>query len=264
VAPEIVAEIKRRLAAIEVAENVSIPLAIESGSRAWGFPSPDSDYDCRFVYVRKKQDLLTLFPKRDVIETELTPVFDVNGWELAKALKLMLKGNALIIEWLQSPITYIEADSFRKRMLAFSETVFDRGAIARHYFHLLKVTYDRHLSDPDTVSLKKLFYILRPAIALTYMREVPEVKTLPMQFQHLCKAVTLPSGLLDVISTLLDKKAVTREMGVAAAPKLVLAFLRAELERGEVEFAKPSRRDKRHDDLADAFYREMLEAFAPS
>ena len=109
----VVGEIDNRLESIRVDENVNIPWAIESGSRAWGFPSPDSDYDCRFVYVRPLADTLRLFPKRDVIEMPITPVFDVGGWELGKALKLLLKGNAVIIEWLMSPIIYDGDPVFR-------------------------------------------------------------------------------------------------------------------------------------------------------
>src|SRR6187399_351008 len=101
--PVVVAEIDARLAAVERDEQVRIPIAIESGSRAWGFPSPDSDYDCRFVYVRRPDAYLSPWVPRDVIETPLVGDLDVNGWDLGKALKLMLKGNAVILEWLRSP-----------------------------------------------------------------------------------------------------------------------------------------------------------------
>lgn len=83
-----------------------IPWAIESGSRAWGFPSPDSDYDCRFIFVRPRDHYLALWPARDVIETPLDTTFDVNGWDLAKAVRLIAKGNATAIEWLRSSIVY--------------------------------------------------------------------------------------------------------------------------------------------------------------
>ena len=94
---ETVAAIDARLAAIVRDDRVAMPLAIESGSRAWGFASPDSDYDCRFLYVRGRQDYLSLWPKRDVIETPLDGLLDVNGWDVAKALRLIVKGNAVAI-----------------------------------------------------------------------------------------------------------------------------------------------------------------------
>lgn len=108
---DVVANIDRRLEAIRAQNHVVIPIAIESGSRAWGF-LPDSDYDCRFIFVRRLEDYLSPWVKRDVIETPLEGVFDVNGWDLGKALKLMLKGNAVILEWLTSPIVYCGSASF--------------------------------------------------------------------------------------------------------------------------------------------------------
>lgn len=91
---DVVAEIDRRLRAVEQNDDVQIPWAIESGSRAWGIPSPDSDYDCRFLFVRNRDRYLSLWPERDVIETPLDKTFDVNGWDLAKSVRLIAKGNA--------------------------------------------------------------------------------------------------------------------------------------------------------------------------
>lgn len=104
--PVTVEQIDARLDDIEVDDRVAIAWAIESGSRAWGFPSPDSDYDCRFLFVRQVDDYLSPWVRRDVIETPLEGDLDVNGWDLGKAIKLLLKGNAVVIEWLTSPIAY--------------------------------------------------------------------------------------------------------------------------------------------------------------
>ena len=83
-------EILQRLSDIEAKYDVKILLAVESGSRAWGFESKDSDYDVRFIYVHKKDWYLSLIEGRDVIE-ELDPdgVLDLAGWDLKKALLLM-------------------------------------------------------------------------------------------------------------------------------------------------------------------------------
>ena len=114
----VVAEIDLRLEGITREHRVKIPLAIESGSRAWGFPSPDSDYDCRFIFVQSVDSYLSLFPSRDVIETPLIGQFDVNGWDLAKAIRLLLKGNTVVIEWLTSPIIYTADEWFRKAVVS--------------------------------------------------------------------------------------------------------------------------------------------------
>lgn len=114
--PSVVERIDTRLAQVARDCGVRIPWAIESGSRAWGFPSPDSDYDCRFIYVRPSSSYLSLWSARDVVETPLDAVLDVNGWDLAKVVRLILKGNAAPLEWLRSPIVYMGDEAFRERL----------------------------------------------------------------------------------------------------------------------------------------------------
>jgi predicted nucleotidyltransferase len=163
---ETVAEIDARLDAVCREHDVAIALAIESGSRAWGFPSPDSDYDCRFVFVRPVDHHLSIWPRRDVIETPLQGDLDVNGWELGKALKLLLKGNAVIIEWLRSPYVYRGDPWFRDAFLDFANRFADRELIGRHYLHLGERQRRGHFGDGKLVPQKKVFYALRPAATL--------------------------------------------------------------------------------------------------
>src|SRR5262245_38910826 len=99
---EVREEVHRRLARIETENDARILFAVESGSRAWGFHSPDSDYDVRFLYVRSQDAYLGLYPPRDVIETPIEGLYDVNGWDLGKAMRLMIRGNSVIQEWLAS------------------------------------------------------------------------------------------------------------------------------------------------------------------
>ena len=98
--------ITAKLAEIEQHENVRIIYAVESGSRAWGFASPDSDYDVRFIYVHSKEFYLKLEKTRDVIEWQLDETLDINGWDLQKTLRLLHKSNPTVFEWNQSPIVY--------------------------------------------------------------------------------------------------------------------------------------------------------------
>ena len=104
--------ILRELKKIEEQKNVKIIMAIESGSRAWGFASPDSDYDVRFIYVRKEEDYLKLEKTRDVIEWKLDDVLDINGWDIKKALQLLHNSNPTVFEWCASPIVYWETEEF--------------------------------------------------------------------------------------------------------------------------------------------------------
>lgn len=87
-----------KLHEIEAEEGVRILLAVESGSRAWGFASPDSDYDVRFLYVRRAEDYLRLDAVRDVIERPIDDELDINGWDLQKALRLLYKSNPTLFE----------------------------------------------------------------------------------------------------------------------------------------------------------------------
>jgi predicted nucleotidyltransferase len=87
-------------------EDVVVLLAVESGSRAWGFSSKDSDYDARFIYLRRPEAYLSIRAPRDVIERRIVDEVDVNGWDLRKALGLLMKSNPPLLEWLQCPIIY--------------------------------------------------------------------------------------------------------------------------------------------------------------
>jgi predicted nucleotidyltransferase len=100
--------IENELAAIEQAEGVRGIYAVESGSRAWGFPSRDSDYDVRFLYVRPVDAYLSIVPVRDVIEYPISDALDLNGWDFPKALSLFRKSNPSILERLHSSIIYLQ------------------------------------------------------------------------------------------------------------------------------------------------------------
>jgi len=113
-------DVQTRLGEIETRENIRILAAVESGSRAWGFHSPDSDYDVRFVYARPLDWHFRLGKKRDVIECPINAELDISGWELSKSLQLAVKSNAVIAEWLQSPIVYRQVPSAVSEMLEFT------------------------------------------------------------------------------------------------------------------------------------------------
>lgn len=256
--PAVVAAIDGRLDAVARDEAVRVLLAIESGSRAWGFPSPDSDYDCRFLYVRTRDDYLSLWPHRDVIETPLDAVLDVNGWDLAKAIRLVVKGNAVVLEWLQSPITYRGDPEFRAAMLDFADSVADRAAIARHYFHLGVRQYRTYFAETKSVSLKKAFYALRPAAALRWLRLHPGRSVAPMHFPTLLAESEVGADVADVVADLLARKAVTRELGRAPLPPVVRAFIEQEFGAAEDGFPPPAPASSERREAADALFRRFL------
>jgi uncharacterized protein len=260
-----VEEIDRRLASIVVDHNVSIAWAIESGSRAWGFPSPDSDYDARFIYVRTAEQYLSPWQPRDVIEMPIEKDMDINGWDLGKAIKLMLKGNAVVVEWLQSPIVYRGDNLLKNEMLALAEECSDRAASMRHYFHLGTQQWQRFLAMGDAAAAKKLFYAARPGLCLRWLRLHGERNVPPMNFQILLHETEISSGILEEFEQLIAAKAQTRELGNTSISNEMRNFIDFEFEMTVGQLAKSSSKQSRqHLEKASALFRNAVLRFAPT
>jgi predicted nucleotidyltransferase len=255
-----VAQIDRLLDRVAQEYAVFLPLAIESGSRAWGFPSPDSDYDCRFVFVRHVAQHLTPWPQRDVIEFPPEGDLDANGWDLGKALRLLLKGNAVIIEWLQSPVIYRGAAWFRDGLKDFARGVATREAIGRHYLHLGERQRRVYFGDGKSVAQKKIFYALRPAAALCWLRMRPAEAIAPMHFPTLMAECDLPAALGMEVADLMNRKAASRELGAAPLPLVVASFMDSEFEFARASFESGhARTSEEAIQQAAQFYRMAVE-----
>jgi hypothetical protein len=242
---------------------VTIPLAIESGSRAWGFPSPDSDYDCRFVYVRGADAYLSLWPPRDVIETPLDAVLDVNGWDVGKLIALLVKGNAVAIEWLQSPIHYRVDPSFRARLLDLAGRVTDRRAVRAHYLHLGGSQWARSKAAHEP-SLKKVFYSLRPAAALRWLEEHPDQSVAPMRLQAVLDGIELSPALRSEIDALIAAKEQTREMGSGLVPPEIGNFIDTAFATPVDDPAPDAAMVKRPRVEADSLFRALVRDYGPA
>lgn len=203
-------KILQELRKIEETENVKIIMAIESGSRAWGFASPDSDYDVRFIYVRKKEDYLKLEGIRDVIEWQLDETLDINGWDIKKALQLLHKSNPTVFEWCASPIVYMEREEFTwlKELLP---NYFSVKKSLFHYWHMAETNYRGYLKS-DEVRVKKYFYVLRPLLAAKWILDKKTAP--PMLFDDLVEA-ELEDELRPELMRLLELKKTLPEMGLA-------------------------------------------------
>ncbi|MDQ0248772.1 putative nucleotidyltransferase [Sphingomonas kyeonggiensis] len=255
IAPAVRQEIETRLDAIEATHGVRLLLAIESGSRAWGFPSPDSDYDVRFLYVRPREWYLSLAPGRDVIETPIEDEIDLNGWDVRKALGLLLKSNAVVSEWMLSPIRYRTDDPFVARLAELADDLLDPRAIAYHYARSGKLAADRWLDGEGDVPVKKYFYALRPALAIRAIRLNPDARP-PMNLQALVAAGDLPAMLVEQIEALVTAKARTNERANGTRLPEIDALIRGELERaGDLPVRK--RRD-RFVDRANQLFLELV------
>jgi predicted nucleotidyltransferase len=258
--PEVVAGIDARLDGVERDERVRVVWAIESGSRAWGFPSPDSDYDGRFLYVRRRENYLSLWPERDVIETPLDAIFDVNGWDLAKTVRLLVKGNATVGEWLRSPIVYRGDVTFRDGMLGLAEQVADRVLLARHYLHVGRHQWELAAER----SLKKVFYAVRPAATLRWLRVNPGSTVPPMNLGELLEQCEPRADVAGEIADLIELKAVTRELGSGTVPPAIKAFVLDEFDRADEVTARADQIDRSAARaLAQEYFERAVETFAP-
>jgi uncharacterized protein len=256
--PAVVARIDALLHDVVRHEDVTLLLAIESGSRAWGFPSPDSDYDCRFIYARRPDHYLSLFPGRDVIEAAQDAVLDVNGWDLAKALRLLLKGNAVVIEWLTSPYTYAGDAGFRTEALALAREIAHPDAIARHYLHLGLRQRRTYFADEKSIALKKIFYALRPAVALRWLRLHPGAAVAPMHFPTLIAECDLPADVRAIVDEMLARKAETRELGRGPLPLPIRDLIDCEFATAEAKEGKTVTVSDAARAEADRFFRRWV------
>ncbi|GAA1762050.1 nucleotidyltransferase domain-containing protein [Nostocoides vanveenii] len=225
----VVGALEGALANLARAEGVKVLLAVESGSRAWGFPSPDSDYDLRFVYVRTVADYLTPWPARDVLGLPVDAVQDIAGWDLVKAVRLLANGNAVLGEWARSPIVYGGDLAFRTALTELAADVADPAAIVRHYAHVAMKNWPADAAAGLPVPLKKLFYALRPAAAVRWLLVHPGSSIPPMTLRELLAECDPPAALLQPVEDLLAAKAVGREMGEGIAPLPVREFVSAQL-----------------------------------
>jgi predicted nucleotidyltransferase len=199
--------IKEQLRKLEADHNIRILYACESGSRAWGFPSPDSDFDVRFIYARKKNDYLSIHEINDVIDLPVNELLDIGGWDVKKALKLFLKSNGPLYEWLQSPIIYMDESGFAGGLQQLMPKYFSLRAAGNHYLSMALNTVNNDLQG-EQIKLKRYFYALRSALACKWIIEKQTVP--PMEFGKLRGLVDAES-FQTIVDTLLKMKSVSDE-----------------------------------------------------
>ena len=224
---------------IEARHDVTVLFACESGSRGWGFASPDSDYDVRFIYVNRLPWYLTVTPGRDVIELPISGDLDVNGWDLRKALGLLRESNPTLLEWLGSPIVYREETDTMAQFRALAAQVFSNAKGWHHYASMAKKNFREHL-QANEVRYKKYLYVLRPLLAARWIRAQPGVP--PMRFAELAQHTLHPvqdAALVAEINALLEVKMRAGEAATSPRWPGIYAFIEAELARNEAEPVQP-------------------------
>ncbi len=223
-------EIKEQLRQLEAEEGCRILYACESGSRAWGFASSDSDYDVRFIYVRPVEWYLSIQNRRDVIERPLIGDLDINGWDLRKALQLFRKSNPPLLEWLGSPTVYVENGTVAKKLRELGKTYYSKAATAHHYLAMARGNYREYLKG-ETVSLKKYLYVLRPLLAVQWIER--EQGTPPTDFNVLVDRLIAEPMLRGEIDALLEKKRAAAELDRGPRIEAISTFIDRELDRWE-------------------------------
>ncbi|MBQ7916322.1 MAG: nucleotidyltransferase domain-containing protein [Firmicutes bacterium] len=241
--------IQEKLDEIERRENVIILHCVESGSRAWGFASPDSDYDVRFIYVRPLEYYLRLEPTRDVIEWQLDDTLDINGWDLQKALRLLHRSNPTLFEWYNSPIVYRTTPQW-KQIAEHMEKYFSEKSSLYHYLSTAKSNYREYLKGKE-VKLKKYFYVLRPLLACKWIveRQTPP----PMLFESLADAC-LEEKIRPEVDRLLELKRNTSELGLGKRIDVINEYLDHSIEEMEQIIKElPNSKEKNWTELNDIF-----------
>ncbi len=196
--------ILKTLRQLETEHDCRILFAAESGSRAWGFASPDSDYDVRAIYVKPLDWYLSLDAKpKDTFEVMLPGDLDISGWELRKTLRLFGGCNLALCEWLGSPIQYESSQSFNLKLKELVPHYFNPIKSVHHYL-AMKGNALENLDAENTISIKKLFYALRGLAAAIWSVEKRTMP--PTEFARLLEAGLFPEDISEIIAGLQERK----------------------------------------------------------
>jgi predicted nucleotidyltransferase len=225
--------ILQRLKDIETRYEVRILYACESGSRAWGFESKDSDWDVRFIYLSPLTHYLSIVKPRDVIEEPGTEL-DINGWDITKALGLLYKSNPALLEWFDSPHVYIDLHKFSKDIAPLAVRYFSPRSCLHHYVSMAKHNFREHMRS-EKVKLKKYLYIMRPILACMWLE--CGFGKVPMRLMEIVEGV-LPQGdeCREALAGLILAKKRGQELGEGDAIPCLQSLIEATLHRMEHHF----------------------------
>jgi len=218
--------VQQELRRIEQAYDVRVLYACESGSRAWGFASQDSDYDVRFLYVHSREWYLSIEDRRDVIEEPISDSLDISGWELRKTLRLLRKSNPPLLEWLKSPVVYAVDEPFLADFKQLAEEYYSPSRCFQHYLHMAFGNARDYLKH-DQVWFKKYLYVLRPLLACRWIER--NMGQVPMLFDELVAGIVEDSEVRAAIGSLLARKKAGEELDRGPKDPVLSAYIDAEL-----------------------------------
>lgn len=236
--------------------EVKIPLAVESGSRGWGFASPDSDYDCRFIYVHKKDWYLSVREKKDIIEYEADAVFDVNGWDLKKALQHIMKSNAVMLEWLSSNGIYIKNEDINNQLQDLAKDFFNPIAVSYHYLSIAKNKL-AEISGEEETKLKTYFYILRPLANLIYIYQHGKMSY--MEYDRTLAAIEVTAEISAIIHELREIKTISAESYKIKPNKPLIEYFQSEIGLFEERLKEMKFTKNKDYEQVDLVFRAIIE-----
>lgn len=247
--------IKQKLMDTEKENDIKILYAVESGSRGWGFASKDSDYDCRFIYIHQPDWYLSIDEKKDFIEYPVDEVFDVNGWDIRKALKLLRKSNPPLLEWFTSPIVYMENMQIVENMRSLGKDFFDPVHGIYHYLHIAKRHFEEISASP-TAKLKKYFYILRPLFACKWIEQNRTMP--PMEYALMVDNLSMPEQVTREIGMLMAVKLASDEKLLVEQNQKLISFFAGEIKYYCECIKKIPKNNQGNSDDLDCFFRQTL------
>lgn len=257
-------EVLNRLHELELKYDIKVIHAIESGSRAWGFSSADSDYDVRFIYMHKPewywsiQDEFVDVESRGAINVPIYDDLDIAGWDLKKTLGLLYKSNPPLLEWLRSPIVYRSDQEISQELRQLSENFYSAKSCVYHYLHMAEGNLRQYLLNRDEVKRKKYLYVIRPILACRWIEQFGGFP--PMEIEK--TLITLEGYLiLNTINSLIADKKRGTELGTGSADKVLEAFLVEEIGRLKKSVAILPENNQSIIDLNEYFRRTLKKNF---
>lgn len=222
-------QINLELDRLMLAEGAELLFAVESGSRAWGFASPDSDYDVRFVYKRHLRDYVRVYERRDVIEAPIIGDLDINGWDIVKALTHLRKSNPSLLEWLHSPIVYRNHGDFADKLRVLAKQKFSPRRMTYHYLSMAKQNYRLSIENKPEVALKKYLYVLRPLACIAWLEQNGSPP--PTSIHDTLAGIMLPDEVRARLLELIDRKKSVGELGTEPHDLLLDEYIDSSMAR---------------------------------
>lgn len=225
------AEVSHRLREVESQRNLRVLFACESGSRAWGFASTDSDFDVRFIFVRPTYEYLSLTPPKDAFDLHQDQDFDLAGWDIRKTAELMRRCNPPLMEWLDSPIIYEADDIISPKLVELRDIYFDAKKAAHHYLSLSAGIWKKYLENEPNPVRKKYLYVLRPLACIRFI-ELQGTQP-PTLFDAVLDKIDWDDKVRNAIANLIEQKRSAGELGSQPADPVLTSHIASSLEEAE-------------------------------